>query len=304
MNNQCSIVKDLISLYAEDLVSGDTKAFIEEHLEHCAECRSELKQIRRPVEFLTDTDVTPLKNLKKKLLVKRVQAVLCTAAFVFAVAASVFAILTAPQYYPYADDLVQAAENEKGEIVVTFDDQITGYSYNAGYDEKAGVSVYHISAWNTLWDRSFADRGEQNMIIIPPASQADLRIYYVQNNGEEDALIYGGHPDENAGVVTLPRLILMQYFLLAVFALIVLAAVRFFTRRREGLKVWLDRILLFPISYMAAHLCTKGISFQSCSGQRDFGVIILITVLLYCTALCGISMYKAKKGGGAPAAGL
>lgn len=299
MNNQCSIVKDLISLYAEELVSGDTKAFIEEHLEHCAECRSELAQIRRPVEALPDTDVIPLKNLKRKLLVKRVQTVFCTTAFVLTVAASVFAILTAPQFYPYAEDLVQVAENEKGEIVVTFDGRITGYSYNAGYDEKAGASVYHISAWNTIWDRSFADRGEQNM-IIDPGSQADLRIYYVQNNGEEDVLIYGRSPDENAGVVTLPRLILTQYFILALFALIVLSAVRFFARRREGFKVWLDRILPFPVSYMAAHLCTKGLSFQSCSAQRDFGVMILITVLLYCAALCGISLYKAKKGAAAP----
>ena len=82
MNRECNIVKDIISLYVEDMVSRDTRTFIEEHLEHCPECRSELEHIRKPVEFVTDMSAAPINDLKKKLFVRRVQTVLFTTALV------------------------------------------------------------------------------------------------------------------------------------------------------------------------------------------------------------------------------
>ena len=41
MKNECSIVLDLLPLYVEGMVSEDTAAFMEEHLEHCPACAAE-----------------------------------------------------------------------------------------------------------------------------------------------------------------------------------------------------------------------------------------------------------------------
>ncbi|MBQ2755397.1 MAG: zf-HC2 domain-containing protein, partial [Oscillospiraceae bacterium] len=46
MKNECSIVRDILPLYVEDMVSADTSAFVEEHLEKCAECREEWKNLK------------------------------------------------------------------------------------------------------------------------------------------------------------------------------------------------------------------------------------------------------------------
>ncbi|MBQ3501344.1 MAG: zf-HC2 domain-containing protein, partial [Oscillospiraceae bacterium] len=35
MRNECNIIRDILPLYAEKIVSEDTAAFVEEHLEHC-----------------------------------------------------------------------------------------------------------------------------------------------------------------------------------------------------------------------------------------------------------------------------
>ena len=45
MKNECSIVKDLIPLYIDDLLSKDTVEFVEEHLQSCANCREYLKTL-------------------------------------------------------------------------------------------------------------------------------------------------------------------------------------------------------------------------------------------------------------------
>ena len=39
---ECAIVKDLLPLYIEDMVSEETKLFINEHLKECEDCRTEL----------------------------------------------------------------------------------------------------------------------------------------------------------------------------------------------------------------------------------------------------------------------
>ena len=88
----------------------------------------------------------------------------------------------------------------------------------------------------------------------------------------------------------------MQYFILAALTFIVLACLRLILRNKNALVVWIDRIILFPISYMAAQLCTKGINFITYSAQRDFCLIMLVAILIYLAMLTGKSLYKARKG--------
>ena len=96
-------------------------------------------------------------------------------------------------------------------------------------------------------------------------------------------------------VITLPRQILLPYFILAALALIVLAGLRFLLRNKKAMIMWIDRAILFPISYMAAQLCTKGINFTTYSSQRDFCIIALVAILLYLALLTGKSLYQEKR---------
>ena len=88
MKNECSIIRDILPLYVENMVSEDTAEFVKGHLESCPVCRAELEKLREPVEVQTepqpDMDAAPLKRLKKALLMKKVQTILCTAAVLLA----------------------------------------------------------------------------------------------------------------------------------------------------------------------------------------------------------------------------
>ena len=39
MKNECSIIRDILPLYVENMVSEDTSEFVKEHLESCPACR-------------------------------------------------------------------------------------------------------------------------------------------------------------------------------------------------------------------------------------------------------------------------
>lgn len=77
MSNKCNLIKDILPLYVEDMVSTDTREFVDEHLKHCAECHAEYESMRNSPKFVPeiDTDIAPLKRIKKDLYIKRLQTI-------------------------------------------------------------------------------------------------------------------------------------------------------------------------------------------------------------------------------------
>lgn len=85
MRNECNIVRDILPLYVEHMVSDDTASFVEEHLESCAECREKLTKLKKTAE-IADMDISvstdyvneaaPLKVVKKRLRRKQVLTIL------------------------------------------------------------------------------------------------------------------------------------------------------------------------------------------------------------------------------------
>lgn len=296
MSNQCNLIKDILPLYVEDMVSADTREFVSNHLEHCAECRAELERMRGPAKFVPDidTDIVPLKRIKKDLFIRRLQTIFFTAIIACAVVMIAFGVLTSPKFFPYSDDLLNVVDNHSGEIIVAFDDRVTGYTCTKEFYEESGAEVYRINSWTTTWDFYLSNRGNQNA-VIPSNGEGNILIYFTQNNGSEDVLIYGESDNLPQAVITLPRQILLPYFILAALALIVLVGLRFLLRNKTAMIVWIDRAILFPISYMAAQLCTKGINFTTYSSQRDFCIIALVAILLYLALLTGKSLYQEKR---------
>lgn len=294
MSNQCNLIKDILPLYVEDMVSTDTKEFVNAHLEHCAECRAELERMRGPAKFVPDidTDIVPLKRIKKDLFIRRLQTIFFTAIIACAVVMIVFGGLTSPKFFPYSDDLLNVVDNHSGEIIVTFDDRVTGYTCTKEFYEE--TEIYRINAWTTTWDIYFSNRGNQN-VVIPFNDDSNIQIFFTQNNGSEDVLIYGERDNLPQAVITLPRQILLPYFLLAALALIVLSGLRLLLKNKKAIIVWIDRAILLPISYMAAQLCTKGINFTTYSSQRDFCIIVLVAILFYLALLTGKSIYQEKR---------
>lgn len=92
MRNECNIIRDILPLYIDGLVSEDTRSFVEEHLEKCAACRAELEDLKAPNALEAATadaqlnDAKPLKvfvrkwNRKKRIAVSAFTAVLLFAA--------------------------------------------------------------------------------------------------------------------------------------------------------------------------------------------------------------------------------
>jgi hypothetical protein len=74
VKTECSIVRDLLPLYVEDMVSAETAQYIKTHLAECSECQRELADLKEcggliTIENKTSENATEAKSFK--IIMKR-----------------------------------------------------------------------------------------------------------------------------------------------------------------------------------------------------------------------------------------
>ena len=178
MNKDCSIVQDLLPLYAEDLLREETKEFVDKHLAQCEACRAELAALRAEVAPAR-VSAQPLRDLKRQLQRKRLTAVLLAVALALTLATAGFAYLTAPQYLAYSEtawaisrspgaladgSAAEGLSDLSGaeSISVSLLTPVSGAEVTSTQDSYSGKTIYFITAWRTpldAWRGAFDESG-------------------------------------------------------------------------------------------------------------------------------------------------
>ena len=71
MKTECSVVRDLLPLYVEDMVNPETAQYVKSHLENCPECRAELESLIAE-ESLTIIEKKSAANIDEAKPLKRI----------------------------------------------------------------------------------------------------------------------------------------------------------------------------------------------------------------------------------------
>ena len=159
MTNECAIVKDLLPLYAENMTSGETAAFVKGHLDGCESCRTALKTIEAPlsVDEPGPEAAAPLKTVKKKLTRKKalIAVIAALAALAVAVVGAVIffearpmnqVLITAGNSELYTQDELSAA----ADAVLADFETMEGcklYSLTFAGDEKCLAEVDYVNTF-------------------------------------------------------------------------------------------------------------------------------------------------------------
>lgn len=81
--NDCDIIRDLLPLYAEQVVSDNTRIFVEEHLDQCTACQKELSSLTQTITIPAEQNLQPLQNFQRSWKHKKLKIVLTTTAVLF-----------------------------------------------------------------------------------------------------------------------------------------------------------------------------------------------------------------------------
>lgn len=114
----CNIIQDLLPLYVDGVVSQDTQEFVEEHLEHCEECKREVEFMRTDLSLPIEKKAPLFKGLKKKWRNKKLiisgVSILLTSLILFGAFYYVYHFDTV---VPYSEALIQIESRNNGELV-------------------------------------------------------------------------------------------------------------------------------------------------------------------------------------------
>lgn len=220
MEVTCNIIRDLLPLYAEDMVSEDSKKMVYDHLCVCDECSKELGAIQKTPRVPLEVDVKSLKRVGNTLRRRRLLSALAAVMTVLTIGVTVCTWLFAP-YYLTAEEAIEGVDlREDGGLAIDYAPGVTGisgfghldevnwgivcrttrYDWYMGQKKEAELANYteeelktHIADfYNTDvctqrdWDRMnniYVDHGTirtENGEIIP----GDVADEYLRQNGE------------------------------------------------------------------------------------------------------------------------
>ncbi len=278
MNNECNIVLDILPLYIENIVSDDTKEFVEKHITQCSKCKKELEMLKTDIPFKneytpTDNPANAMKKIGLNIYKKRVFTSVISAIFTAVIVVICIAFLTAPEYLPYFETIDTNTINENnGTVTLSFNGEYTLSTSEDG--------VYSLSVYTTLWNDILNINPKQFVTVNPDGENVNT-IYYVTNNGVLDKIIYGESQTNVDTVITLPRLFLNSYLVIAITISILIFVLLLAFRKKVKIKTIIINLLLAPISYIISTIIITGINSTSYSATRDFYFILLLSILLY-----------------------
>lgn len=146
MNIGCDIIRDLLPLYAEDMVSQATKELVGEHLNACPACAGELEKLQAETKIPVEVEPHALKLVKNTIRRKRVLAVL-TAVLTVCTLFLGWSLLMDARIYLTAEQAVAAVEaGEDGSVCIRWTELVTG---GAGSGEMQENTVW-VVAWSRL----------------------------------------------------------------------------------------------------------------------------------------------------------
>lgn len=294
MKISCEIIKDVLPLYVEDIANKDTRKLVEEHLDSCLDCRKELEEMKKsPVKNLTmDTDAKPLKKIRNIIFKNKLEGIVIAVLLTLTLVAVIIAYLTTPNYLPYSNSVVDITGKGDGTVLVEFSEDVTGYDIERYKDESG--NHYTITAWDSFWGRNVIKKSLIN-IVLNPRNEKVTSVYYYQTDGSADILVYGKNLIPDGGVVTLPRLALSYYLVMALIAFTLSALLLILFRRNEKAKYWLIRIVALSASYLIGHLLVKGFNTITYTLLRDFISISMVAVPLYIAFLLVLIIFQHYK---------
>lgn len=141
MNVTCDIIRDLLPLYAEDMVSDDSKQLVDEHLCGCDACTRYLGEMKKQPPVPVEMEPESLSKVKKMIVRRRVLSVLASVLTLLTLASFVITYLFAPFQLTKEQALDDFYVQEDGGVVIDYSSGVHGRGFS-GINENWFITQY------------------------------------------------------------------------------------------------------------------------------------------------------------------
>ncbi|MBR4289165.1 MAG: hypothetical protein IKT52_00805 [Oscillospiraceae bacterium] len=298
MNISCEVIKDILPLYAENMVSQATCRLVDDHLCSCDGCTQFLAQLLKQPEMVLQTDTDALHQVRKAIQKRRILTVLLCFFLTAAAATGTFAFLTRPIYLTPEEAEVQLVE-EADMIYYEFGDRVDCFSisYAAAEDRQEVTITAYYRLWNVhygnLNDYRFNRQISDFRWGVHKSDNLCIR-YGNSETGREDTLLWGQSDDH---CVSLPRLVLNYYVIIALALLAVFSLAAWLLRKKKGARTAASLALVF-FAYIVSSYIVMGrnlLVHVTADLPWYLGMIVVCTVLLWAAGLCAWHLLEMRR---------
>lgn len=278
--NKCEIIKDLLPLYEENLLSEESKTFVEDHLKSCPECENLLKnQIQ-----IESKEAKPLDFVEKRIKKESRYFTLAVLALIGSILIFIISYLNTPRHIEYEKDLYKVYKNDEI-YTVEFNDLVSGIDYT-----DMGDAIY-LDAYTTKYDEIFNKNSPNKSLTF---HKDDLKMVLYQNHDSMPNMVIGSGEVRQT---LLPRLVFGLYAWASIIGFFIIALVIFLLERFKGksISIPIKTILIGgPLSLFLGIISIKGFNTASYYPMTDFKYILLLSLGIY-LFLIFLSIYREQK---------
>lgn len=179
MDISCDIIRDLLPLYAEDLVSDDSRKLVDEHLCTCDPCTKQLGILKKAAQIPIEVETTSLKRVEHTI---RRRKVLTVAAVLMTVASMIVTVMTflMTPYQLTAEEAIEGVElRVDGGLAIDYASGINGMSGQAIFDTDNYGIVCHTNRYD--WYRA-----KQKDKLTEGMNREELEAYILETYDLEE----------------------------------------------------------------------------------------------------------------------
>ena len=219
MKNECSIVRDILPLYLENMVSNETGTFVKEHLKDCPECTAELEALKAGPkvekigsEMRDSLEVEVMKSMKatrKKFRKKayRVAAIIAGIFIIVCVLLHFFPVyrivdigsMTTGNYYS-SDQIAKAfyigsaSDRREAQAVLRLADQAFNDVQHTSVEneEKYGLLARYATDTDSYGDTAFNEHSLELWSAHLGKDEGYIWVYYSSETFNHDGSIAHG----------------------------------------------------------------------------------------------------------------
>lgn len=185
----CNIIRDILPLYVDGVVSDDTKEMVEEHLERCEKCIKEVKLMKQEIYIPAEKEGTFIKSFKKKWRNKKLiisgLSILLTGLILFGTFSFIFHYDTV---VPYTESLIKI-ETQDDDMLVSHYYGVSYYSIAASHPiklkidgkEKNAIFLYYTETIANSHSRkliSYEETRDERNFMFPLDSKENVDVIY------------------------------------------------------------------------------------------------------------------------------
>lgn len=170
MKISCDIIRDLLPLYAEDMVSEDSKRLVDDHLRGCEACVKELDALKKPQKIPVETDISSLKRVELTIRRKKTLTVLAVMMTVAVLIVTATVWLMTPYILTKTEAIEDVWVTDDGALAIDYARGIIGKSSQSIQDSDNVANVCRTTRYD--WYKA-----KQTNAMLAAMTEEEIKAY-------------------------------------------------------------------------------------------------------------------------------